>query len=272
MEIVKTLTIYESDNYDLLYNGLYNRIGKDEKEFIENYGVKNLMKFKNRVRVLMEIIYQNGYDIYQPIIVWKNSDKKRLEILDGQGRYAACRNLNRSYWYTVHTDITNENEASEYVRIINNTRCNWSLTDKISVLGNSSNNEWNKNYRKIIELENDLKCGLSNAAMVLYGCGATKSRNIVNLKLVNNPNSGTAARVLKTCRDMNLPFWKKTRFVEAVIKTCNNRDFNAKMEGKFYQKILTKKHQVTTREYLEMFHNMLNENYHTNQINLIGTR
>lgn len=101
------------------------------KTLLGNRAVK-----ENRKQALIESIDKHGY-ITNPIIV-----NERYEVIDGQGRLAACKELNSPIDYIIVPNI-----SIDECRILNMNMKNWMVIDFIK----SYAEKGNKDYQRLLE-------------------------------------------------------------------------------------------------------------------------
>lgn len=79
---------------------------------------------KNNVKNIKKSIEKNGYKKSKPISIDKN-----LEIIDGQHRKEACKELNISVPFMIET---NHNDSLKLTQDLNSNQKNWKITDFIN--------------------------------------------------------------------------------------------------------------------------------------------
>lgn len=115
---------------------------------------------ESRKQKIIESIDKNGY-ISNPIIV-----NEKYEVIDGQGRLEACKELGISIDYYVV-----ENIGIEECRVLNMNMTNWSLMDYIKSYASEGNEEY-------INLYNLAKmgCGINTYLFANHLYGGTSSK------------------------------------------------------------------------------------------------
>jgi len=236
-KLIQTIEVFECDDYNLLHLGDYNRCGSIDCLYQSGVTDTMINQFKSRVAKLKKSILSEGYDIYQPIMVWKNPDTNKLEILDGQGRYQACKELSIPFYYIVNTNITTSEMASKYVYSINNDRKSWSQVDNVLVKANSDVDVNNKEAnRKLLDLVSKLGCSISTARLIYYGSDSLSNskNNYTNLPI--RPNFDTKIRVYKKTIELRPVGFKSTAFLRVVIgEMCENPNFTTMVEDRYYK-------------------------------------
>lgn len=124
----------------------------------------------NNVKKLKESISENGYKKSQPIIV--NQD---FEIIDGQHRFDACKELNLPIYFTIEQG---NGDSIKLVQDLNKNQKNWHSIDYIKSYAQ-------RGYSQYIDLldyqqENDLTI---STLMLLLSASANMAYGTINKKI-----------------------------------------------------------------------------------------
>lgn len=147
-----------------VYGNIY--VETDYSKFKYLLGNRNLTE--TRKKKIMNSIKKVGY-VMNPIIV-----NEKMEIIDGQGRHAACKELGLPIYYVVA-----EGASTDECINLNIGQTNWGITDYVKFYADGGN----ENYKQLMQLINTYPeimpahiVGISHGTLV-HGGRASDLRN-----------------------------------------------------------------------------------------------
>lgn len=193
------------------------------------------------VKRLVESIKSIGYVKSNPIMVNKDN-----QIIDGQHRFCACRELEIPVFYEVE-DIDHE----VAMVLLNKNQTVWGLKDYVRFYAKRGIECYNLLY----EFEEDHKIGMSNSIVIVFDVPVgRKIREGHNFKV--NPKREDVYEFLMECKKY-ISFWRTAKFVTAVTTTfrrCSPKDIQ-----KLKSKAIIFKQQANISDYMQMFENVINK-------------
>lgn len=134
----------------------------DYSKFVLIKGNRVVEEQERRVKGLSESIKLRG--LKNPILVIEDDKTGKLIVVDGQGRFSACKKINVPVRYTFDPEeYQSRRHLLDSIRSINKDQKNWSPTD----VGNSySVTEYGDSYQRYMQLVN---MGVSHS-FVLKAC------------------------------------------------------------------------------------------------------
>ena len=179
-----------------------------------------------RVKKIKESIQKNGY-LHSPILV-----NERNEVIDGQGRLAACKELKCAIEYIVVPGFT-----IEECRVLNMMNKNWTLADYIDSYAGSGNINYLR-MKNLLKIYN--KVFTAGFAATLYG--ATKVQDSQALRdgkiTISEATYSSAANALEWARDAMsiISTQAKGKGIECALiviyanPVCNNEHMKAQLQ------------------------------------------
>ena len=192
---------------------------------------------------LKQSIQKIGYIEARPILV---NDK--MEIIDGQNRFVACKELGIPIVYAVHRNGTSDNKI---IAELNKNQLIWRLGDFIHHFA-----EQGVKYHCVVrDFEEKYKLGISNSIVI---CALTKPHNAIKQgkAIPINPKREEISEFIFHCK--NLSFYKKHHFVCAVSMMF--RKANDEHISKLKKKYMVITEQPSSMAYLNVFQNIINKN------------
>ena len=192
---------------------------------------------------IVESIKKIGYIDAFPILVNSN-----FEILDGQNRFYACRELGLEIAYSIYDNI----DKSDDVMIeLNKSAEVWRLESYIKHYAENGK----EIYQLIRDFDNQYKLGISNTlAICLPNVNQTVIKNGLAKEL--NPKRHEIAIDIKTNFSI-LKFNLTNKFVRSITELYLRAD--KKSIKKIQDNVLLIKQQANVGDYLLMFENMINK-------------
>lgn len=199
---------------------------------------------------LKDSIHKIGYIESKPILVTKN-----MEIIDGQHRFYACKELKLPVVFSINNS---ESDINEIVTGLNSTQLIWRLSDYIEHYAKLGV----KYHKTVLDFEQKHHYGISCSITIcsnVIGTFAKEIRAGKNLSLY--PNRDDVAIFVNSCR--NLAFYKSAHFVRAVCVLF--RKTNEVQREKLLKNILLVTQQASSLIYLKIFENIINKNMDQNK-------
>jgi hypothetical protein len=204
---------------------------------------------KGLVKKLEQSIKELGFVKSRPILVNKN-----FEIIDGQHRFTACKNLG----LPIHYEVSELDISSDELMIkLNSVQQVWQLKDYCIHFAKKEV----PFYVEVLRLHNEYQVGFSN---ILSICMKNKSGQAANTYIKKgidfelDKNRLDIIKFIK--RNSILNFNQSNHFVKA-IKICFEK-LNQKQIEKIESKILGVSQQANTSIYLNIFEQILNKGKH----------
>jgi hypothetical protein len=195
-----------------------------------------------RIKAMVKSINENGYFMSRPIIVSPN-----MEIIDGQSRFLALKQLNLEIPYCIETA-----DPTQMMFTLNKIQSQWQFKDYV----NSFAVAGSKFYKKIAEVAEIKSLQTSNAIGIVSGQKVESSRIKKGEELPINPNCDEIVKFLLESSQF-LPYWKTHSFVMAVMVMFKKT--NEKQRQLILNKIPSLPQQVGKTDYLFAFENILNK-------------
>ncbi len=215
----------------------------------------NLLSFnrnlnRNHINKIKELITKNGYLEGFPIIVDEN-----YNIIDGQHRFVACKEMGVAFNYVIQKDFKNEMLIS-----LNTSQRNWSFEDYINYYANQGN----QNYISLKDFskKNSLKYSISLIFILNAVTGGFEHNRVKNGMLEIKDIQIKVAQerfdvINEVIKMMRLPM--NDRLIRALLTA--NKESNFKFDT-FVQKLLYQRDKVYrcshTAGYLTMIENIYN--------------
>lgn len=200
---------------------------------------------------------REGY-ILNPIIV-----NEKYEIVEGQGRYEACKRLSLPVNYILVNGLT-INDCSRL------NRCNtpWSQEDWVTRWADDENWEIAQNYDRLLQCVSDNKVPISRALFMAGRSGSGQKYNIQNGKLIFTPEDAEKVRecaeygrqmieALQITKRVNDAFWKGIRIMidtdgfdkRRMIRNCIARRNSFSQMGNLAEQLMefTKTYNFRTK-------------------------
>jgi hypothetical protein len=192
---------------------------------------------------IVESIKKIGYIDAFPILVNSN-----FEILDGQNRFYACRELGLEIAYSIYDNM---DKSDEVMIQLNKSAEVWRLESYIKHYAENGN----RIYESIRDFDNQYKLGISNTLSI---CVPNSKPKKIKAGILSdlNPKRNDIAVDLKTTFSF-LKFNLTNKFVEAIVELYAKAD--KKAIKKIHDNVLIIKQQANTSDYLLMFENMINK-------------
>lgn len=128
-KVADNVVLYVSNDFNLLKCFEGNRVGSLEQLESDSFTNTEKKTFITRVNKLREVIRQKGFDKNFPILVAKINGE--LYIVDGQGRYTACKMENVPFYYRIlDGNFENLSDAISYAMRMNCLQTPWRSSDK----------------------------------------------------------------------------------------------------------------------------------------------
>lgn len=196
----------------------------DVKIFISNqYDKFNLSKFNRNpghYKKVKESIENNNYTQFQPILVCVNAEGE-LEIVDGQNRFLACKELGLPIHFIISEDITIYAAAD-----INQASKNWSSMDYARHYANRGREP----YIKLLDLcaKFNQKISVVQSFGKLSKGASSHSVNVRNgnFEFRDDINVDEFFEYIDTFKQYYPNFYNKERFVKAMLKVYLHPEFD----------------------------------------------
>lgn len=128
-KVADNVVLYVSNDFNLLKCFEGNRVGSLEQLESDSFTNTEKKTFITRVNKLREVIRQKKFDKNFPILVAKINGE--LYIVDGQGRYTACKMENVPFYYRIlDGNFENLSDAISYAMRMNCLQTPWRSSDK----------------------------------------------------------------------------------------------------------------------------------------------
>lgn len=213
-----------------------------------NYDLFNFLDINRNidrglVKRLKKSIEENGYLPSKGIMVDKN-----FNILDGQHRFTACKELGIPIFFEIYEGDKN---VRDIILACNSNQLIWRLETYIV----SNAKEGIECYKKFVEFEEKYKLGVSNC-IIIFPLTVLEPSTIKKSKPFElNPDAERIADFLYQLKE--LPFWKEKNFVTAVRRLFNKAtDLQV---FKIKQNYLIIRKQADASQYLTVFENIINK-------------
>jgi len=216
---------------------------------VNRTSLKNLMVSISKKDLLEE----------NPIIV-----NQKFEVLDGQHRLEACKQLGKPVHYIVHKD-----GGIQDVQLLNSAVRAWRFEDYIK----SYSMAGNKNYKVLGEFSQSHGIAIGVAVMLLSGVHRGKNGLLQDFRdgkfeVLDREGADVVINELDVYRKYIEPEARKDRdFISAVIFMHDNKPVSfLSMLEKLQQYCADEpmKRQASMREYLRMFEGVYNKHKQTN--------
>ncbi|MEK6829851.1 MAG: ParB N-terminal domain-containing protein [Nanoarchaeota archaeon] len=191
----------------------------------EDYGVFKLNEFNrdpSHYKKIKEAIKKNDQAKYMPILVDKN-----MNIVDGQNRYLACKELKKPIYFIVSKEI-HINDAPD----INSAAKNWSMTDYVRHYAKRGREP----YIKMLDLA--AKYGQRISVIAQFGKlkeGSRSHSENVRAGIFEFKSGVDVEAFFKHMSIFQQYYYyaKKERFIRAAVKLYSHKEYNpAVMEKK----------------------------------------
>ncbi len=202
---------------------------------IENRGISRM-----KIKLLKENFKTFGYCAQYPILVDEN-----FNIIDGQHRFVACKELGLEIVYEF-----SQNKSNEYMRSLNIASSNWELSDYI----NSYCNEGRETFVNFVNFKNKNKLTVTNALIIFFENAKPKEiREGKDMKLYKKMDE--LISLIDDFKD--LKFTMSKTFVYA-LKTLVNKNIGETNIQYLIKKRMLIEQMASVEQYLIVFQNIIN--------------
>lgn len=202
---------------------------------IENRGISRM-----KIKLLKENFKTFGYCAQYPILVDEN-----FNIIDGQHRFVACKELGLDIIYEF-----SEHKSNEYMRSLNIASSNWELSDYI----NSYCNEGRETFVNFVNFKNRNKLTVTNALIIFFENAKPKEiREGKDMKLYKKMDE--LISLIDDFKD--LKFTMSKTFVYA-LKTLVNKNIGETNIQYLIKKRMLIEQMASVEQYLIVFQNIIN--------------
>lgn len=238
------------------------KVTRDYSRFKQLTGNREADALDMRVKKIKASISQVGY-VPSPVIV-----NEKMEVIDGNGRLAALRDLNLPVYYIVVPGLT-----VRHCVAMNINSTNWTLLDFV----NSYADQGNENFVRLRQLlENHNKISLSVVlALITDNAAGGDARGVKNGTIVVTPEIYEASDKLLGWYELNfLPVHQriigsKATFATAVLWAARHSALDLNRFAEVINQHKTDLPPVsTTYHTLETFTKLYNRNLNKNRIYL----
>ena len=204
-----------------------------------NYSIFSFLKrnrFINRgsVNKLKEAISAKGYRVYLPILV-----NKDMEIIDGQHRFTACREMGLPIYY----QVVDETDDVKTILDLNTLSHTWQNKDYVHCYAEGMN----QNYVRLENLSKEIGLSPSVCLAIAQKGKVSGSQNLkikageIKFSLDNSLSvRNFCARLDKIAMATRLK--KSTRFIMALVTLSKSENFN-------WNNMISKAEKYPTRAY-----------------------
>lgn len=212
---------------------------KDYKKFKTMKG--NRMINPGHVRKLKESFEKNGIIAGKPILV-----NKKMEIVDGQHRFLALKELEMEIQYEIL-----DGDGIEQAIVLNTNQSNWKMSDYVQSFAQQGIDC----YRKLQKFEDKYQLGMSNSIDIFVKVPHSVFKTIKSGTIFDiNPKANEIAEFILDCSIV--PFYKTNKFCRSVAVIHRKL---TPQQLKFIKDNIIKVRQATSdQEYLLMYENLLN--------------
>jgi hypothetical protein len=197
-----------------------------------------------RVKQLKVSIQKLGYLSSRPILI-----NEKSQILDGQHRFIACKELNLPIIYEIHNTFGDDDQV---VLELNKNQLIWKLNNYVHLHAEKGLSFYNEvqsldaKYKLGITLSLDLCCG--------YKVIPSDIRNGKNLKIWSKRFE--IADFILSLKD--IPYYRSANFVRSIITLFHKA--NHKQIMKLKSHMISIPQQALMSQYLSTFSNIINKN------------
>lgn len=193
-----------------------------------------------KIKLLKENFKTFGYCAQYPILVDEN-----FNIIDGQHRFVACKELGLEIVYEF-----SQNKSNEYMRSLNIASSNWELSDYI----NSYCNEGRETFVNFVNFKNKNKLTVTNALIIFFENAKPKEiREGKDMKLYKKMDE--LISLIDDFKD--LKFTMSKTFVYA-LKTLVNKNIGETNIQYLIKKRMLIEQMASVEQYLIVFQNIIN--------------
>lgn len=259
-QLSSTVKIFESSDYSAINHFKSNRLSSTTN--LAMFSTTALNIFKRRVKILKELIGENGFDERQAIILWKNPKTKQYFLVDGLGRLTACKELNVPFYYTLLEGFKTEAEVERYMFKINNERKNWTIEDKIMYFINSSstNKETKQKLDAMLKMRKQHSLPLTSSMVLFFNMQGSWKPEVIE-KTVQREKSvycDEAISLIEEC-SKRIPYAKSEKFIIAINNLVKHPGYSVDVRYRLIKGIvMVQNNQSSHKAWTAVFHNIIN--------------
>ncbi len=215
----------------------------------KNYKLFNLVTFNRKlnhslVKNLVDSITKYGYFDGKPIIVDKD-----FNIIDGQHRFEACKEMKLPIYYTI-TNI----DPQEAMIALNANQIAWKMIDYVRSWADSGV----KCYKDLVAFDKAHSFGITNSVLIYFDSSSDKTgfqkiKDGQTFKI--NPHADDIVQFINACS--GVPYYKSSYFIKATTRLFKIAT-PAQIE-KIVKHIMSLPQQSTAAAYLAAFENIVNK-------------
>lgn len=196
------------------------------------------------VKSIMDSIQKIGYMEAKPVLVDKD-----FNIIDGQHRFTACKNLDIPVPYVI-TDV----DPKEAMVQLNARQAQWNSGNYIHMWADSGI----KCYQHLINYDKNHGFGLPLSMVIVFKSDPALALIKKGHRFSINENAEKIGAFIKSC-DM-VPYHRTTHFVRAIVKlfTMTNEEQREKIKAS----LISLPQQAKMADYMVAFENIVNKGVH----------
>ena len=274
LEVFKTINVYVSNEYSSVNQLPSNRVSSNDDDRFSKTA-RNI--FKRRVENIKKSIEKRGYDMSQPIQLWKCPKTKKDYLVDGISRFTACKELGLPFYFVYVESFDSFIDVEAYMFQINNDRRNWTIEDKILHFINASSTSLESKGKllEMVQLRDDLGISLPSAMVLYFNTqGGWKPENIE--KAIQKPKSlylDNAIAIINATKNI-ADFATNEKFILGVNNLVQHPEFSPKVADKIVNGLWGVVKQNSAKTWAAVFHNIANKGCKKGKllIDLVGER
>jgi len=215
----------------------------------KNYKQFNLVTFNRKlnhslVKNIVDSITKYGYFDGKPIIVDKD-----FNIIDGQHRFEACKEMKLPIYYT----ITNV-DPQEAMIALNANQIAWKMIDYVRSWADSGV----KCYKDLVAFDKVHSFGITNSVLIYFDSSSDKTgfqkiKDGQPFKI--NPHADDIVQFINACS--GVPYYKSSYFIKATTRLF--KIATPEQIAKIVKHIMSLPQQSTASAYLAAFENIVNK-------------